>query len=351
MNSDEVLMRILPLNEDEQFYKEYFYASKSLAKQKHFISNICREDVIRRHLVIPEVLPDIISYNMDDSEYFQENDHRSVYISRHNRYTPAFLHKHSFFEIVIVLSGRCIQTIGLYSRHFQPGDVIFIAPGTLHTMEIFDDESLVFNVLLRRSMFYQMFTPLTIGDDILSEFFSEGLYETNQIEYVVFHTGQNSFISQQILEMYGEQLEQDLYTDQILVGTLITMIARMMRCYRNETESSYSRPQTSQSENFMVINYIQEHLVDVTLEDVAEHFGFSTSYCSRLIKVSTGRGFNDWKRSLRLRRAEHLLMNSNQTVAEISDSLGYANPETFIRTFKKSLHVTPSQYRKGMAKY
>lgn len=348
MNTEDILKLIQPLNEDEQFYKEYFLASKSLAKRKHFLSTVDKEEVIRRHLVVPEILPNIISYNMEDEEYFKEGDHRSVFISRHNRYTPAFLHKHSFFEIVYVLSGHCSQTIGLQTLHFQAGDVCFIAPGSFHTMEVFDDDSLVFNILLRRSTFYQMFTPLTLGNSILSEFFSEGLYETNQIEYLVFHTETDG--REFLLNLYQEQLTPDEYTDQILVGMMMIMTARMLRLYKDTMESSYSRPQINAPDNFLVMNYIQEHLVDVTLADVAEHFGFSVSHCSRLIKSTTGQGFNDWKRTLRLRRAEHLLVISNQSVADISDSLGYANPETFIRAFKRDLHLTPAQYRKQMTK-
>lgn len=77
-----------------------------------------------------------------------------------------------------------------------------------------------------------------------------------------------------------------------------------------------------------------------------KHFNFSTSYCSRLIKSTTGANFNEWKKTLRLRRAESLLVNSHYTIAEISDSLGYSNPESFIRIFKKSHDVSPSEYRK-----
>lgn len=344
--AEEVLKQIQPMNTDEQFYKEYFLACRSEAKKKRFLSSLNREDVVRRHLVVPEMLPDIISYNMGDDEYFHKDDRRSVCIVRHNRYTPAFLHKHAFFEIVVVVAGRCVQTIGLQNLQFQAGDVIFIAPGTFHTMEVFDDTGLVFNILLRRSTFYQMFTPLTMGDDLLSEFFSEGLYDTSQVESLVFHTQEQGFVVQQILELYGEQMQRDSYTDQILVGTLTAMIARMMRSFKGDMECLYSGPQTSQPEDFMVMNYIQEHLADVTLADVAEHFGFSVSYCSRLIKASTGQGFNDWKRTLRLHRAEHLLINTGKSVAEISGELGYTNVETFIRAFKKGLHMTPAQYRK-----
>lgn len=34
------------------------------------------------------------------------------------------------------------------------------------------------------------------------------------------------------------------------------------------------------------------------------------------------------------------------SIADISSTLGYENPETFIRTFKKELFMTPAKYRK-----
>ncbi|WP_461883611.1 helix-turn-helix domain-containing protein [Fusicatenibacter sp.] len=33
------------------------------------------------------------------------------------------------------------------------------------------------------------------------------------------------------------------------------------------------------------------------------------------------------------------------TVGQISDELGYGNPESFIRIFKKEYQMTPAQYR------
>jgi len=42
------------------------------------------------------------------------------------------------------------------------------------------------------------------------------------------------------------------------------------------------------------------------------------SYCSRLIKASAGQSFNDWKRTLRIRKAEQLLLGTAMPIAEIS---------------------------------
>ena len=41
-----------------------------------------------------------------------------------------------------------------------------------------------------------------------------------------------------------------------------------------------------------------------------------------------------------------MLLNTNKTVAAISEELGYMNPETFIRSFKKFTQMTPVQYRR-----
>lgn len=343
-NADNTIKEIFLLNEDEQFYKKYYEARKSEKLLKDFLSQVDIKDAKIRHLVIPELLPEIISYNMNDGEYFSESDNISIFISRHNRYTPAFMHKHDFFEIIYVYEGRCTQNIGMNRLNFTTGDFIFIAPNVFHTMEVFDDTTMVFNILLRKSSFHEMFIPLTRSNDLMSEFFSEGIYNAKKIEYLIFHTGRNE--KYDILKIYQEQLHRDLYTNQILIGMMTIISADMMRNYGNTMESSYKSGHAKFSKDFMILNYIQENLETVTLSDISEHFGFSVSYCCRLIKSATGMGFREWKCAIRMRKAEHMLINTNKTVMEISDSLGYVNPETFIRAFKKEIHMTPSQYRK-----
>lgn len=345
----DIYHQLLPLNEDEQFYKEYYFSSRNEKSLKEFLSKVDKEDAIRRHLIIPEILPEIISYEMNDEEYFTEGDDRNVYISIHNRYTPAFMHRHNFFEIVFVYNGYCTQNIGVNRRTFTEGDIIFIAPGVYHTMEVFNDRSIIFNVLLQKKTFHQMFLPLAKGRDLQSQFFKEGLYNHHQLEYLAYHT--EDFGKKFILKMYYQYLYHDEFSDQILIGILTYMNATMMRRFQNSMESSYSSCHTNQSEDFLVLNYIQDHIDTVSLSEVADRFGFSLSYCSKLIKNTTGISFNDWKRTLRIRQAEHMLINTNDTINKISLSLGYENTETFIRAFKRETHMTPSQYRKQSKKF
>lgn len=342
---EEILKQISPMNSDELFYKSYHQAHRTPQVLKQFLSGLNLEDIRKRHLIVPELTPELIPYIMDDQEYFDENSKISVYFSRHNRYTPAFLHKHIFFEIIYVLHGNCTQTIGVDTLHFHEGDFIFITPGTIHSIEAFDDDSLILNILLRRSTFYEMFSPLSRGNDLLSEFFSSGLYSSQEYQYMALHTDKDTFFRDEFLKIFNEWEHRDIYTDQILVGMLTVIFGHLMRNYADTLETAFSR-QNNLPDDFLIMNYIQENLKTVRLADVAEHFNFSVSYCSRLIKSTTGASFNEWKKTLRLRRAESLLINSHYTIAEISDSLGYANPESFIRIFKKVYHTSPSEYRK-----
>lgn len=344
----EDITRPLDLNEDEIFYKNYFKAGKDPLTLKKFLQSVDLDDAVSRHLIIPELLPEIISYEMYDSEYFKEGVNRNVILTRHNRYTPPFLHRHDFYEIIYVYHGRCVQNIGLDRKQFLEGDLIFIAPGIYHTMEVFDDESIVLNILLRKGTFYQMFRPLMGGHNLISEFFSGGMYHSEKIRYLVFHKAQKNLAEtrHRINYLWQEQIHSDMFSDQILVGMLIFLISMIMRNDQDVMESSLSETYSDRREDFQVLRYIEDHLSEVTLNDIADHFGFSVSHCSRLIKASTGQSFNDWKRALRIRRAEQLLLGTKTPVSEISAELGFENPESFIRAFKKELHITPAKYRK-----
>lgn len=337
---------MIPLNKDEQFYKEYYQASKSPATLKRFLARVDRQDAIDRHLVIPELLPEIISYEMKDTEYFQEGDGRHVFISRHNRYTPAFMHRHDFFEIIFVYSGHCVQSIDVERRRFEAGDLIFIAPHFYHTMEVFDDDSIIFNILLKKKTFYQVFAPMMKNKDALGTFFSEGLYNGKQIKYIFFHLSHGSpdLPQKYMMRMYEEQLHEDAYSDQILIGMLTALNALVMR-YEQDT-MEFSSEAENKTSDVRILSYIQNNLDTVTLEDIADHFGFSVAYCSRLVRDTTGFTFTRWKRILRVRLAERLLLNTDLSIEEIGSRLGYENPETFIRSFKKEMHITPARYRK-----
>lgn len=279
-----------------------------------------------------------------------KNNGRSIIINRYDGNTSAIFHNNSCFAIIYIADGHYTQNIGLNRLNLQRGDIILLSPNVIYTFEILSDDSVMFELLLKYDNFYEMFAPLMKGNHIFNKFFSEGLHDKTPIKYLLFHTGDDNFLRESILQMFDDQIHQDVYTDQFLTGHLIIGSVYLMRNYGSDVEISISYRSNLPNE-FLVMSYIQENIATISLADVAKHFNFSMSHCSRLIKSSTGHGFSEWKRILRLRRARYLLVNTDYNITEIANSLGYQNLENFIRTFQKEFHLTPVQYRRQSKKH
>lgn len=84
----------------------------------------------------------------------------------------------------------------------------------------------------------------------------------------------------------------------------------------------------------------------ISLKDVAGQIFLSPKYFSRIFKEITGRGFNDYRLSVKIQQACGLLKNSDYRVTEIASRLGYQNLESFIRMFEKIMKSSPTQYRR-----
>ncbi len=94
-----------------------------------------------------------------------------------------------------------------------------------------------------------------------------------------------------------------------------------------------------------IICYIQNNYHTVTLDELSEEFYLSKPYLSKYIKEQSGESFVDMVKGIRMDKAKELLKNTVMTVENVSTAIGYENVEHFNRVFKKSLGITPVQFR------
>ena len=93
--------------------------------------------------------------------------------------------------------------------------------------------------------------------------------------------------------------------------------------------------------------YIHQHFNKaITLEDVCAATGFSVSYFSTMFKKECGEGFSKYLIRVRIEHAKALLQETNLSVMEICDQVGYSDLKHFTSTFKKMTGLNPAQYRK-----
>jgi two-component system response regulator YesN len=95
------------------------------------------------------------------------------------------------------------------------------------------------------------------------------------------------------------------------------------------------------------LQIIRENIYkEITLEEIAKKFGITPEYLSTLFYREVGVKFTTYIRDMRLNKAKELLINSNYKVCEIANFVGYPNEKYFNRVFKKTLGITPLEFKK-----
>ena len=98
----------------------------------------------------------------------------------------------------------------------------------------------------------------------------------------------------------------------------------------------------------MVLEFIRENLHrDISLSDLAVVSGLSRFHFTRAFKRTTGSSPYQFILSARVDRAKSSLTNSNVSMLEIAQSLGFGSQGHFSAAFRKLVGVTPSQFRRG----
>ncbi|GGG54247.1 helix-turn-helix domain-containing protein [Paenibacillus radicis (ex Gao et al. 2016)] len=95
--------------------------------------------------------------------------------------------------------------------------------------------------------------------------------------------------------------------------------------------------------------YIKESYADseLTLYRVAEQVGRPWKYISQIFKEVTGINLSEYLEKVRMENAEILLRESDLTMEEISEKVGYSSSHSFRRAFKRVTGVPPSSYRQS----
>ncbi|WP_158289526.1 helix-turn-helix domain-containing protein [Paenibacillus flagellatus] len=100
-----------------------------------------------------------------------------------------------------------------------------------------------------------------------------------------------------------------------------------------------------------VMAYINDHYgeSDLSLNRLADLFGLSVPYLSKLFKEHTESNFMDYLIDIRIKASKELLADGSRKVNDVAEAVGYSNIHSFLRAFKKYTGMTPTEYRETLA--
>ena len=96
-----------------------------------------------------------------------------------------------------------------------------------------------------------------------------------------------------------------------------------------------------------VVSYIADHYAfDIPLERLANIACMSPNKLKTCFKRYTGCTVTEYIQGRRMSQAEHLLIDTDFTMGQIAQMIGYSTSSRFAELFKKSTGILPIEYRK-----
>lgn len=96
-----------------------------------------------------------------------------------------------------------------------------------------------------------------------------------------------------------------------------------------------------------IILFVNKAYTDINLSVsmIADKFNINPSYLSRLFKIQKGICLLDFIHKTRIGNAKKLINNTDMSLKDIGNQVGYYNNIGFIRAFKRYEGITPGQYK------
>ena len=138
----------------------------------------------------------------------------------------------------------------------------------------------------------------------------------------------------------------NLYSALAEFETLEEVIDYFKSIYRKIID--YQKAFIREEEDYgkMILKYLHANFQkDIDFEEMAEKVGISYSYLRKIIKEETGKTLIDTLNEMRIESAKELLKETEETVAQIAETVGYHNAQSLNRFFQKYEGISPTEYR------
>jgi len=160
---------------------------------------------------------------------------------------------------------------------------------------------------------------------------------------LLFRQSSDGRVLQQWLLPPAEQM-RDLETwseTKLAVHSFFEMLHERLHPKRLSSTASWLSPAVAKAKAFIERHYDEE----IHLSHISEMVGVSDSHLSKQFTKEIGVNFIAYLTELRIQKAKEGLENGLK-IYDVSERVGYVNPEHFSRIFKKVTGISPLAYRR-----
>lgn len=234
-------------------------------------------------------------------------------------------HLHYQIELAMIFDGHTHITVDSAEYDAFSGDAFVVFPNQIHSFTTVKRESYVL---------------LKINPDYIPELLpllSSSLPKQSVIKGAAFDEELANIIKEISKVYYGNEPLKDT----ILRGLVLVFLSRLLQ--RLDLSDA---PAVDYHAVGLIMDYCNKNYnKPLSLGILSKELHLNKYYISHIISEKLNIGFNEYINSLRVSNACKLLVKTDSTVTEISESVGFNTLRTFNRAFMKQMSCTPSEYR------
>lgn len=250
-------------------------------------------------------------------------------------------HWHAHMELLYITQGQVRIECNSHAVVAGPGDLVVVNGNDLHYGVSLSDglyyHAVIFDLSLLQSHY---------PDSVETRYITP--ISQNQVLFT--HHVADPKARGWMEEMVAEwQSKEDGY-ELAIKSALYMLITYLYRHYQapGQRLRDYRQRMKNMERFTPILHYINScYHEPISVEYLAEQANLSRYHFSRLFKELTNRSIKDYVNAIRMNKAEHLLRNTELSLAEIAEAVGCQDIYYFSRLFKAYKKIPPSEVRKG----
>ncbi|WP_299611580.1 AraC family transcriptional regulator [uncultured Tateyamaria sp.] len=218
---------------------------------------------------------------------------------------------------------------------YLPGSISYLQPDTRFDLEC-EGDAQIQQVYLDRAVFSDVASAMFEGDmDTLASRAFQGH----------FHAGLKSFAELLLDEARRPNIGTEIHAD-LIVQQMAILILRHQNMERLKLPIAH---RLSHEQLGHVISYLEDQIEDIGgMDTLAKLIDMDVYSFTKAFKATTGQSPGQFLIERRIARAKDLLLNTNDTLADITYATGFSNQPHMTSTFTKHVGISPGKWRKAV---
>lgn len=262
----------------------------------------------------------------------------------HTRFAHFPNHRHNYVEMLYMCSGSTTHIINDNTTLvLNEGDILFMNQNVYHEILPAGADDIAVNFIILPAFFDK---PLAMIEEnnILRDFLISTISEGSSANTYLHFQAKNILPINNLIEnMIWTILNKTPHinsTIQTTMGLLFMNLSHYADTLKKDDPNQYD-----QNIVFSVLQYIETHYKNGSLEEIASDLGLPTYAISRTLKKHTGSNFKELLQTRKLQQAVYYLKQTNLSIDDIMENIGYNNSSYFYNIFKKKYACSPKDFR------